>query len=638
VNGIDDDGDGAVDEDPEDDQALRGASEGKIRLYDPDLQKVAEWAIPSLLCVEHGSNDGLTTSTDGLQHSVLVKVPVALMDKAGDYRFVISAKDSHADREKGHRQKGALERNQQTAYVDIAKVEWLGYNPGDGKTNYEKGTNPANKGGGDRIFAERNQPMGRSGDQFHDKIRILVTLKSAPRTGTQVTIFFRLFDPDHYSNDVNFDPNDIERTDGSVEIKPNDNVQAGGNPVIGAKLKKSDFSADATSVTLVGDGVTKSVMMGLEITARQPCNNFKVMAHWSQEYLNSVVFASDGKTLKEGRPNGLNIVKELQTELLTVWRTLYVERDSMAAPIYTQGPAPSRIESGNITGLASMFTIITDVTILAKPGVANQFKGGRIELLTADDMSLGIFNVDGNTTGSNSRVTLTVAVPQSAAKFKNLEDDDIAHGVTAAEMQINNDTTSLWASRYEPACVKVDLTKTDLSPLNTDNVNSNNVTFETNIGTEGTLEDAMAKVKAKVRANKQSMSSSDFWVIYQLGAFQQSVYRDTDPNDEYGQGGVSSIYSDARDDAEAGTMLFRETQRDAKLAGLLVSETNLWRLASVHESGHEFGLFDGDVDGPLMNDSNIRAAVTQAQVDALVFSGEGLKKITRKSFPGSRYN
>ncbi|MCS6859281.1 MAG: hypothetical protein NZT92_03040 [Abditibacteriales bacterium] len=44
---------------------------------------------------------------------MLVRVPVSLMDKAGGYRFVISAKDSHADREKGHRGKWALERNQQ---------------------------------------------------------------------------------------------------------------------------------------------------------------------------------------------------------------------------------------------------------------------------------------------------------------------------------------------------------------------------------------------------------------------------------------------------------------------------------------------------------------------------------------------
>ncbi len=119
VNGIDDDGDGAVDEDPEDYQPLRNASEGWIRLYDPDLQHDpvnGKWNIANLLCIEHNTNDGLLTSTEGLQHSVKVKVPVGLMRKLGDYRFVISARDSHADREKGHRQKWALERNQATGW------------------------------------------------------------------------------------------------------------------------------------------------------------------------------------------------------------------------------------------------------------------------------------------------------------------------------------------------------------------------------------------------------------------------------------------------------------------------------------------------------------------------------------------
>jgi hypothetical protein len=122
VDGVDNDGDGLVDEDPEDYQPLRGASEGFIRLYNPDLQKVGEWTIPSLLCVEHDANDGLMTSTEGLQHSVLVKVPIALMDKAGEYRFVISAKDSHADREKGHRNKWALERNSITKIPSFALI------------------------------------------------------------------------------------------------------------------------------------------------------------------------------------------------------------------------------------------------------------------------------------------------------------------------------------------------------------------------------------------------------------------------------------------------------------------------------------------------------------------------------------
>jgi hypothetical protein len=75
--------------DDEVDGELTDAGEGYAPLYDPDLQKVGEWTIPSLPCIEHNANDGLRTSVEGLQHSVLVKVPVALMDKAGEYRFVL---------------------------------------------------------------------------------------------------------------------------------------------------------------------------------------------------------------------------------------------------------------------------------------------------------------------------------------------------------------------------------------------------------------------------------------------------------------------------------------------------------------------------------------------------------------------
>jgi hypothetical protein len=96
------------------------------------LQKVGEWTIPSLPCIEHNANDGLQTSTEGLQHSVLVKVPVALMDKAGEYRFVISAKDSHADREKGHRNKWALERNQGNLMPSTAQLALDETVPGSG--------------------------------------------------------------------------------------------------------------------------------------------------------------------------------------------------------------------------------------------------------------------------------------------------------------------------------------------------------------------------------------------------------------------------------------------------------------------------------------------------------------------------
>ncbi|MBI3922001.1 MAG: Ig-like domain-containing protein, partial [Armatimonadetes bacterium] len=107
---VDNDQDGLVDEDPIDYRPPENASEGKITLYDPDLEQVWESSIATLPCTEHNNaTDGLTTSTAGKQHSLKLLIPVNLMEKTGDYHFVVSAKDSDETYEKGHRDKWAVE-------------------------------------------------------------------------------------------------------------------------------------------------------------------------------------------------------------------------------------------------------------------------------------------------------------------------------------------------------------------------------------------------------------------------------------------------------------------------------------------------------------------------------------------------
>jgi hypothetical protein len=509
-------------------------------------------------------------------------------------------------------------------------TEWVGVDPGDGKTNYEPGRNPGDRGGGDRIFAERNQPPGRKNaqnqpiDQIHDRIQIRAKLNAPVPRGQNITIFFKIFDPDHYSADTDFDPNGARAA--------NDNIKSGGAIEMGARLRKADFSADADSVTIVGDNKTKEAIIGMEISARQPTNNFIVVAHCEQAYVNSVVFGDDGKTLKESRAAGPNVPKEFQTPLLTVWRTVYTEQDRMKDPDFTQGPAKSRIASGNVTAIAGK-TLTTDVKIHA-PGGTNQFQNGKIELLKANNDSLGVVDVEGNTTGDNSQVTLKNNPPAGVAKFKNLEDDDIAGAINSEKMAPD---LSFWATRYEPSCVLVNTTKADLSSANDTSVNNNDVDFETNIGTAGTDADEQAAIKAKVKANKKSTSSEDFWVIYQLGAFQGRVNEDCDPNTEDPTLGVSSFFSKPADDTEAGTLLYREVTLDAAknlTAIVKISEANLWSATSVHESGHEWGMTDGATDGPLMNPIDVIAADTPAKVNALVFNGSGLRKIILKNFPG----
>lgn len=370
-------------------------------------------------------------------------------------------------------------------------------------------------------------------------------------------------------------------------------------------------------------------LAGLEILSRQPCNNFKVVAHTSQNYVNDVKIGTNGTNLKQKTTTGSNVPVGNQTRLLTVWRTLYVERDSMAAPVYTQGPAPSRIATGNITAINGAI-ITTDVDI-HDPGCNNQFENGKIELQKADNTSLGIMDVIANDTAPQSKVYLTAPAPADAVKFRNLDDDDVAHAVSAADMA---NAASMWASRYSPVCVLVNLTKTDLSSLNADSVNSNSVTYETNIGIDGTDADDRSKQRAKVKDNKQSTSSADFWVIYQLSAFQGRVDEDCDTSFEGVILGVSSVWSHPTDDTEAGTIIYRESTRDAVLSRIATSEADLWSLTSVHESGHEFGLDDGTTDGPMMDGSYISRTINQTEVDAAIFNGSGHRKIMIRSFPG----
>jgi len=99
------------------------ASEGEIWLYDPDLLHVGTWDISTLPCRNHNDEmDGLTASQAGLQHDLLVRVPVGAMSKGGTYRFVVHLKDGHPYDYRDHRERWALDLN--TKYT-IRKIEYM---------------------------------------------------------------------------------------------------------------------------------------------------------------------------------------------------------------------------------------------------------------------------------------------------------------------------------------------------------------------------------------------------------------------------------------------------------------------------------------------------------------------------------
>ncbi|MCS7193263.1 MAG: hypothetical protein NZ937_09835, partial [Armatimonadetes bacterium] len=94
------------------DKKGRSASYGVMKLFDPDLKMVWEKRIKDLECEVHGkAKDGLVASEGGIEHGLIVKIPVKKMKKVGKYYFVVSFLDNHADTYKDHQVKPALELN-----------------------------------------------------------------------------------------------------------------------------------------------------------------------------------------------------------------------------------------------------------------------------------------------------------------------------------------------------------------------------------------------------------------------------------------------------------------------------------------------------------------------------------------------
>ena len=545
----------------------------------------------------------------------------------------------------------------------IESIAWQGVNPNDGNSS-QGTTNLEEHDGGYRLFAERNQPQGRGGDAVHDKVRIRVTLKEPPPEGEEVTVYFKIFDPDHWSDEdiggSKFDPND--------QTAPNDNVTAGG-----AVLMKADFSAAASSVKLVGDGEKRTVYIGMRIQdgSRQPTNNYLVAADLDINRLNDIVFGPDGTILHHDDPEDTPVPEDVRvTKLLTLWRTVYIEADSMGAPNLTQNPYPTRVAAGN--GFehptnAEWFVTDLDVpTLVGEPedlGVQySQYQGGEVTFLRENDTVIHRRLIE-HSGRINGKLVLEFAnaVADAAAKFRNLDDDDIdpetvddndhdtgeTH-IEANDMQINfGGLLGFMQERYTPACIKINATKTDLSPTNSNNVNQNNVGFQTYIWKARHMVDNNTHFNSGqnfVAANKQSRCTADFWAIYMCGAFQMSPFHDNDPNGNVEEALSGYTYapgvdgSPPADDAHSGILIFFEAMRDVDTFGgtqLTIGGDDLIIGTITHETGHTWGLTHDAPAGSIMHPGTLRYADEESEMKSLKFSGGELQTIIKSIGPGT---
>jgi hypothetical protein len=492
---------------------------------------------------------------------------------------------------------------------DIQDPVWEGIELSDGQTNFEEDGNPAEFGGGDRFFAERNLPTGRTGSVLHDSVNLVVSLDRNVRPGRHVPVAVKLLDPDHYAN-TPFDNND------TILWNPEDNIRAGGALTKDLGLGTNGTGGDlATSVNIVEN--TKSIKTPLQVLARQPTNNFRSAAFNPRVPATNIDFGMGGTFIvRLDKPGEL----VHQTPILTIWRHLYIELDSMDQPLFAQGPAPSLIASGYILSVsADRKTLTTDRDL--EDGAENQFQGGFITLFDGSDQLLGRYAIAANTEEDHSTITLVDPLPVDVAArvayFAPLEDDDIEHDVTAGDMIPD---VSLFASRFRPACIEFDPDKSDLAASSDAQVNQiAQIPFDQN-----TLTSEYAGLHDTWR---QSASELDFWSAYLVGVFQPEQEEDNDNDDEFGTGGTTNTQVPI-------SLIFRETVRDIEIEEpdnyKKLDDEDRWRVVGLHEVGHQFWLGHWLTDdGTIMHYESMQTK----PVEELVFSPDGLRKITERDYP-----
>ena len=350
-DGLDNDKDGLVDEDPPNPV---DASSGYILVYDPDLEplrdeqgKIRRIDIRSLPCVVHEETDGLRASLDGVYHGVLVRVPASFMQKAGSYHFVIQVWDNHAHLHKDHQVKPALELNIKFLMPNIVSLVWEATDPQNQKWSSDGGVDlELNEGNGDpntaigrKLFPDWRNYQNLPPDEIRGNNPLsLVRLRVKIDKLKKSVVYLKLFDPDDPSLDA-----PVDHTDTATERKGEDNfIDGTGLPIHGVFREDNDLNRRKGRVVKIMDNGRIAAVETedgeatvLVRVVRQPGNNFKVAGSCLREDLDKITLAPDGLRLQlESRtvPEGDEPIWRVRaSELLTVWRRLFVEIDSMGA-------------------------------------------------------------------------------------------------------------------------------------------------------------------------------------------------------------------------------------------------------------------------------------------------------------------
>lgn len=417
--------------------------------------------------------------------------------------------------------------------ITIAQVDSLTWETFDDNTDVNNG----------RIYPGYQNPDDT--DPNRDLVTIKATLNCSPSTDDDIWVYFRAWDvddplADETNGSLDPDDDDADPNQHSIDNRGSDSFVDGATTWYGVPY--INVEADGSNVV----EATFNVSM-------KPGDNYRITATTCLRHIGEL----DHYKVEQG--NLPATVK--RSEILTTWRKLWIERDSMEA-VATTGGEMNHVEG---TALSYDYNSISDQTTvdlgqnLDNPfDDENQFEEGR-------------YVVNGN----------TYDVIYSTANIFPFDDDIIVDKDCSGEPDDYNlyddDDQSMYSSAYycsldgytsayEDACIKTEYLSTS-SYSDRVNFNLNLLDTEVTLGVDFD--------------NEQDVwSSSKFWVCLVVSCYQGTYSADMDPDDNTYMD-PDCDYGVTRFNSDNASCIFRETLGDVPL------ETEAKTMA--HEVGHTGG-------------------------------------------------
>lgn len=466
-----------------------------------------------------------------------------------------------------------------------------------------------------RILAEARQPEPWA--EVYDRVKVVavITPAVAPDVlslsdATTVRVHFRSFDAD--------DPMPyLPDADGDVDAVVADNR---GTP--------RDGTLAETFVDVPAGGTTASTELRV---SHQPGDNYRVAASTAETWLQGL-HALQPSATGELSETGAGI-----SPLLTVWRTLHLEIDSMpSAPLEADAPERNFITGQVVAippraggGLPTRIFVEPDVTDpplgladgsgdLSNGGGAGRFQFGWLsgmqvqgngtdfvdsdagfEIPYALTNAAGTASISGHVFGwDRATRKFTIDLPTRPGIFdggtmevwgstwmvatSGLGNVEVVADVAWPLALVDDDAaetpfypTSLYLSCSDSAGCNI-FAQAYIRPA-WDLVGTVTPPFKRNV------RNLIADVAAQLAAGREFPTHASFWRAYLQGAFQSDVLRDMDPNMEGSYLGLTGGYDDQR-----GSLLFAESIADFQFC----PRADQMDHTLVHELGHQFGLFD----------------------------------------------